>query len=252
MTPFLRGLARSAALAFDFPEPILEIGSRQVPGQEQLADLRSFFPGREYCGLDALPGAGVDLVGNAEDLPLADSSIGTVVALSTFEHVPRFWRAFDEIHRVLRPGGALLVSCPFYFHIHEYPSDYWRFTPQAFELLLADYPSKLIGWHGPRTRPANVWAIAFRERHQPITSAEYERYRSLMAIHARQPLPWRRRLRYLLGRVLWGSRPFAPYLDRERWETSLLNHEYPENANAGSDTSGLRLDARPGRVGVHR
>src|SRR5205085_2657058 len=80
------------------------------------------------------------------------------------EHVPRFWRGFQEVHRVLRPDGALLVCCPFYFHIHSYPSDYWRFTPEALQLLLADYPSRLLGWHGPPRRPLNVWALAFREQ----------------------------------------------------------------------------------------
>jgi len=44
-----------------------------------------------------------------------------------------------EIHRVLRPDGVLLVSCPFYFHIHSYPSDYWRFTPEGIRLLLEGF-----------------------------------------------------------------------------------------------------------------
>jgi SAM-dependent methyltransferase len=250
MTPFLRGLARAAAEAFELPDPILEIGSRRVPGQEGLADLRSLFTGREFCGLDLQPGPGVDLVADVEELPLPDASVGTVVALSTFEHVPRFWRAFEEIRRVLRPDGMLLVSCPFYFHIHEYPSDYWRFTPQALELLLEDYPSKVIGWHGPRTRPANVWAAACRAERPAISAAEYERYRLLMGRYARQPLPWPRRLRYLLGRLVSGSRPFAPYLDRERWETRLLNRECHDKTDPPE--AGPLHAASAGRVGVHR
>ena len=61
--------------------------------------------------------------------------------MSTFEHVPRFWRGFDEVHRVLRPNGAFFLACPFYFYIHAYPGDYWRFTPQALKLLLEDIPA---------------------------------------------------------------------------------------------------------------
>ena len=67
-----------------------------------------------------------------------------------------------------RPDGAFLVACPFYFYIHSSPADYWRFTPQALKLLLADYPSKLTGWHGPPKRPANVWVLALREEAAPI------------------------------------------------------------------------------------
>ena len=147
MNPFLNGVARAVAETFALPGPILEVGSYQVAGQEAIADLRALFAGTPYLGIDVRPGPGVDRLADVERLPYADGSFGTVIAMNTFEHVPRFWRGFEEIRRVLRPDGALLVSCPFYFHIHSYPSDYWRFTPQALELLLRDYPSKILGWH---------------------------------------------------------------------------------------------------------
>jgi SAM-dependent methyltransferase len=220
MNRFLNGVARALAETFDLPGPVLEIGSYQVAGQEHLADLRALFPGKPYVGLDMRPGPGVDLVADAQDLPHADASVGTVIAMNTLEHVPRFWRALDEIRRVLRPGGALLLSCPFYFHIHSFPSDYWRFTPEALELLLEDYPSKVLGWQGPVKRPANVWALAFRAGRPPITAAEFAAYRERVRRYAREPLPWAKRLRYRLGRWLCGRRPFAPYLDQERWETA--------------------------------
>ena len=223
MNRFLHGLARAVAGTFELPEPIVEIGSYQVEGQEHIANLRDLFPGKNYLGLDMRAGPGVDLVETVEALTLPDSSVGTVLALSTFEHVAHFWRGFEEVKRVLRPDGALLVCCPFYFHIHSYPSDYWRFTPAALEVLLESYPSKIIGWHGPETKPANVWALAFREQRPPITTKQYECYCRLMNRHAKQPLPWLRRLRYQIGRVVCGRRPFAPYLDRERWESRCLN-----------------------------
>ena len=220
MNRFLNGVARAVAETFDLPGPILEIGAYQVAGQEEIADLRGLFAGKPYVGVDMRPGPGVDCVADVEALPQADASVGTVIALNTFEHVPRFWRALDEIRRVLRPDGALLLSCPFYFHIHSFPSDYWRFTPEALELLLEDYPSKLLGWHGPAKRPSNVWALAFREGRPPITRAQFEAYRERVRRYAREPLPWAKRVRYRLGRWLCGRRPFAPYLDQERWETA--------------------------------
>lgn len=237
MNSFLRGLVQAVAETFPLPGPVLEIGSYQVEGQEEVADLRPLFPGRTYIGLDARPGPGVDLIGDVEALPQADASVGTVLAVGTFEHVPRFWRGFDEIHRVLRPDGALLVACPFYFHIHAHPCDYWRFTPDALRLLLEPYPSKILGWHGPPTRPANVWAIAFREGRPPITAEEHQHYRRLMNHYARMPLSWGRRLRYHLARLLCGRRPFAPHLDRERWESLCLNRP----------GTGRSRGARPGR-----
>jgi SAM-dependent methyltransferase len=218
MNRFLHGVARAVAETFDLPDPILEIGSYQVPGQEDIADLRPLFRGKSYLGVDKRPGPGVDRVADVEALDLPDRSFGTVIAMNTFEHVPRFWRGFDEVYRVLRPDGVLLLSCPFYFHIHGHPNDYWRFTPEALDLLLADYPSKIIGRQGPRTRPAGVWAVAFREEHPAVTGEQFARYRRLLSRYARQPLSWKRGLRYRVGRWLFGRGPFAPYLDQERWE----------------------------------
>jgi SAM-dependent methyltransferase len=224
MNRFLHGVARAIAETFELPGPILEIGSYQVAGQEPMANLRSLFPGREYLGVDVRPGPGVDCVADVESLPQADGSVGTVIAMSTFEHVRRFWRGFDEVYRVLRPDGVLLVSCPFYFHIHSYPSDYWRFTPEAFEVLLEGYPSRILGWHGPRRKPANVWSLAFREDRPPVTTEQFARYQERLQAYAHQPLGTGRTFRYQLGRWLCGRRPFAPFLDQERWETVCRTH----------------------------
>lgn len=223
MNAIMRGLVRAVSETFTLPGPILEIGSYQVAGQEGVADLRTLFPGRSYLGVDVRPGRGVDLLASVEALPYADGSIGTILALSTLEHVPRFWHAFEEMHRVLRPDGALLVACPFYFHRHAHPNDYWRFTPEALELLLASYPSKIIGYHGPRARPANVWGLAFREARPPITADEFRLYETRLNHHARLPLSWSRYLRLQLGRFLFGRGHFAPYLERESLDNQCLN-----------------------------
>ncbi|MFO0845811.1 MAG: class I SAM-dependent methyltransferase [Gemmataceae bacterium] len=231
MNHFLHGVARAAFEAFALPGPVLEVGSYQVAGQERLIDLRRYFPDETYVGLDMRQGPGVDRVGSVEELPFPDRSFGTVIAMSTFEHVRRFWRGFAEVRRVLRPGGVFLVSCPFHFHIHAYPSDYWRFTPEAFKLLLEDYPAKLVGWHGPADRPANVWALAFGDAHPPPTDGQVRRYRAALARHAREPMSPLRKLRYRLGRLLCGSRPFAPWLLREAWQLEVLVKEDPRAAH---------------------
>lgn len=224
MNTIMRGLVRAAAETFTLPGPILEIGSYQVTGQESVADLRSLFPGRPFLGLDVRAGRGVDLLANVEALPLAAGSVGTILAVSTLEHVPRFWRAFEEMHRVLRPDGALLLACPFYFHLHAHPRDYWRFSPEALEFLLAPYPSKIIGSHGPAERPANVWSLAFREGRSAISAGDFRLFQTRLQHHARMPLPWSRFWRLQLGRLLFGRGHFAPYLQRQRLDNRCFNH----------------------------
>ncbi len=221
MNHFLHGVVRAVSEAFALPGPIVEIGSYQVAGQDRIGNLRQLFPGKEFVGVDMRPGPGVDWVADVENLPLADGACGTVLALNTFEHVRRFWHGFEEMFRILRPDGALLVAVPFFFHIHNYPSDYWRFTPEALNVLLEKYPRRLLGWQGPKKRPAMVWAVAFREEHPGFQAADFQRYRLLLGRYARQPTSWGRRLRYRLGSLLFGRRPFASILERERWETHV-------------------------------
>src|SRR5262249_15356322 len=102
MNQFLHGVVRAVAETFDLPDRSLESGAHKGPGQEEIANLRPLFGAKPYIGVDIQPGQGVDLVADVEALPQADASVGTVIAMNTLEHVPRFWRGLDEIYRVLR------------------------------------------------------------------------------------------------------------------------------------------------------
>jgi len=50
--------------------------------------------------------------GSITDLPFADESFDLALALDVVEHVPDDGAALGEMFRVLRPGGALLVTVP--------------------------------------------------------------------------------------------------------------------------------------------
>jgi len=68
-----------------------------------------------------------------QDLPFRDAEFDTIVMASVLEHVARPDVAWREAARVLKPGGHLLVSVPFYYWIHEEPYDYYRFTSHALQ-----------------------------------------------------------------------------------------------------------------------
>jgi SAM-dependent methyltransferase len=225
MTPFVRGLVRAAAESFTLPGPILEIGSRIAEGQDILGSPRSCFPGREYTGVDIQAGTGVDAVASVEELPLGDQSSGTILALETLEHVERFWVALEEMERVLRPDGALILSTPFFVHVHDHPADYWRFTPQALNSLLRNYPQRLVGYQGARKRPIGCWAVAFGPDRPPLAPEEVRAFRQRLAQYGHWPLKPIQWFRYLAGRLLFGRRPFERHLHRNQFQFTWYQDE---------------------------
>ncbi len=51
-------------------------------------------------------------VGSATDIPIQDASIDLVVSFETIEHLEDHQCMMQEIRRVLRPGGVLIISSP--------------------------------------------------------------------------------------------------------------------------------------------
>ena len=55
------------------------------------------------------------------------------------EHVINPFDAIDEIHRILKPGGILLLSSPLNFRIHGPLPDCWRFTEHGWKQLVKKF-----------------------------------------------------------------------------------------------------------------
>jgi SAM-dependent methyltransferase len=66
-----------------------------------------------------------------EGVPLPNSSVDTVMAISVIEHLREPATFFREVRRVLRANGKLIVNVPFLYWLHEEPHDYYRYTQYA-------------------------------------------------------------------------------------------------------------------------
>ena len=157
-----KALCGLVAETIDCPAPIFEFGAYQVDGQEGFADLRSLFPRQKYVGCDMRPGPGVDRVEDVTAINLPDSSTGTVLCIETFEHVFEVRRAFDEVFRILAPGGVFVITSPLNFRIHGYPDDYWRMTPNCLRRMLEPYAARLSGFQGYHAFPHTVMGVAIK------------------------------------------------------------------------------------------
>ncbi len=70
----------------------------------------------------------VDVFYDGWRLPFGDDEFDAVVSFETFEHVVNIEQMLAEIARVVKPGGAFLLTTPFAYPEHEIPYDFRRLT----------------------------------------------------------------------------------------------------------------------------
>lgn len=76
----------------------------------------------------------LNIVGDAHYLPFKNDSLDIVYTISVLEHVRKPWVVSDEIYRVLKPGGHVVLDVPFLSAIHD-KNDYFRFTDKGIRSL---------------------------------------------------------------------------------------------------------------------
>ena len=186
------------AAVLPIEEPIYEFGSLQV-GHAGSGDLRPLFPGREYVGADFREGPGVDRVLDLHGIDLPSESVRTVLCVETLEHVEYPAKALEEIHRILKPGGITVISSTMCFPIHDFPHDYWRFTPEAFRSILKPFSQSFVGFAGNKDFPHTVVGIGSKGNCPQLYEFE-EMYRH-----------WQlRSIRGGLSKFTWIRRLFTP------------------------------------------
>jgi SAM-dependent methyltransferase len=135
------------------PRRALEVGG--LMGPKSLLRCPSLNGVERYC-LNLRPQAsarGITAVeGNANDMSVfEDEHFDLVLSNATLEHDKHFWLSVAEMHRVLAPGGLLIIGAPGYvkeperdrgkatdtYRVH-FRFDYYRFSKQTFdEVFLA-------------------------------------------------------------------------------------------------------------------
>lgn len=167
----VRAFVEIAAESFKLRGPVYEFGSFLVEGSSADANLRSVFPGQKFIGCDMRPGPGVDRIEDLSGLKLDDETVPTIICVDTLEHVFNAQQAVSEMLRVLAPGGVMLVAVPMHFRVHDYPADYWRFTPACIDRLLSPLAGTLVVWQGIENYPHTVLGVGCKA---PVT-AEFAR-----------------------------------------------------------------------------
>lgn len=105
---------------------VLDVGCGRKP-------YRHLVPASHYVGAD-LDTAELREIGAADifydggKIPVADQSFDSVLCSQVFEHIFTPAEFLAELHRVLRPGGELVLTTPFVWDEHSQPYDFGRYS----------------------------------------------------------------------------------------------------------------------------
>lgn len=112
----------------------------------------------------------VDVLADAQNLPFRSNIFDCVFLVSVLEHVQKPWVVAQEISRILKTGGKVLVDSPFFLSYHSYPEDYWRFTTAGYRQLFENFDEIESG---PSVGPASAIAMALPQFAFTLTENRY-------------------------------------------------------------------------------
>ena len=111
---------------------VLDIGCGNKPYQ-------SLFDNKctEYIGCDIVQSSknAVDIICQATEIPIVDDYFDTIFCTQVIEHVEDHDKVLNEMFRLLKPNGHVILSGPLYWHLHEQPHDFFRFTKYGFQYI---------------------------------------------------------------------------------------------------------------------
>ncbi len=138
-----RGLYRGLAEFFPgLHGRVLDVGCGRKP-------YRHLVPAADYVGLELdSPAArelgAADLYYSGGSFPVPDASFDAVICSQVLEHVFTPQEFLAEIHRVLRPGGGLLLTTPFAWDEHSQPYDFGRYSSFGLAHILQQAGFELV------------------------------------------------------------------------------------------------------------
>jgi len=104
---------------------------------------RNKIPGA--VGIDKVPLPGVDVIHdlNSYPYPFDDDSFDEIYAIHVIEHLDSIVRAMEEIHRLVKPDGKVIIVTPHYSDYMSWndPTHKWHLSTYSFRYFREDYES---------------------------------------------------------------------------------------------------------------
>ena len=95
---------------------------------------RQFFSTTSYLGCDVQQSGHdhsneqIDFYYDGKTIPRSDATFDCIFSSEVLEHIFNPDQILSEMNRILKDGGLLLLTCPFFWNEHEMPFDYCRYS----------------------------------------------------------------------------------------------------------------------------
>ena len=139
-------------------------GLTSKAGRLSIADIGcgpTKYPGS--IGIDVVPQPGVDVVHNLDQTPwpMDDNRFDLVLCNHLIEHVDDFVATVKELHRILKPGGYLIIRTPHYSHVDSFvdPTHKRHLTTESFNYFVES--GDKANWYTPEKFTKDRVALSF-------------------------------------------------------------------------------------------
>jgi len=88
-----------------------------------------------------------DLICDASNVAFKSESFDIVLCVEVLEHIFFPHECINEIHRVLKTNGNLILTTRFIYPLHDRPNDYFRYTKYGLEKILNRFNKVIIESH---------------------------------------------------------------------------------------------------------
>jgi SAM-dependent methyltransferase len=82
-----------------------------------------------------------DVVGDITNTKFSINTWDCIVCVQVMEHIKNLWDLPEELERILKPNGYLIIDCPFMYPNHKEDcfGDYWRILPDGMRQLFSKF-----------------------------------------------------------------------------------------------------------------
>jgi ubiquinone/menaquinone biosynthesis C-methylase UbiE len=128
---------------------VLDIGAGSSPYRKYFSHCN--YVTQDFCQLEPSQlrfGSGysmIDIISNAEKIPVDDCSFDVILLTEVIEHVPNPIEVLLEASRILKINGVLILTAPLGSGLHQQPYHYYGgYTPFWYRKFLSDFGFKNI------------------------------------------------------------------------------------------------------------